>query len=118
MTTRTLRHLQPRPGKRLRIFIGEAQVWQGQPLHRAIVELAWRHGAAGATVLRGIEGFGPEHHLSTERLPDISDNLPLIVEIVDSAERVEALLPFLDRMVQRGTITVASVEIVTGGGVR
>jgi len=116
MTTSNSRRLQSRPGKRLHIFIGEAQAWQGHPLYQALVEQAQRHGAAGATVLRGIEGFGPEHHLSTERLPDISDNLPLIVEIVDSAERVEALLPFLDRMVQRGTITVASVEIVSGGG--
>lgn len=100
------------PGKRLRIFLGEAQEWQGKPLYRAILELVQQHGAAGATVLRGIEGFGPGHHLSTERLPDISDNLPLVVEIVESAERIEALLPLLDRIVQRGTMTVTPVEIV------
>jgi len=102
-------------GKRLRIFIGEAQEWQGKPLYRALVELVQQQGAAGATVLRGIEGFGPEHHLSTERLPDISDNLPVIVEIVESDERVEALLPLLDRLVQRGMITVTPVEIVYDG---
>ena len=118
MIDRTPGRPLPRPGKRLCIFIGETQEWQGQPLYQAIVELAQRHGAAGATVLRGIEGFGPEHHLSTERIPDISDNLPLIVEIVESAEQVEVLLPFLDRMVQRGMITVAPVEIVSGRGVR
>lgn len=101
-----------RPGKRLRVFIGEAQEWQGKPLYRAILELAQQHGAAGATVLRGIEGFGPEHHLSTERLPDISDNLPITVEIVESEECIERLLPFLDRIVQRGMITVTAVEIV------
>jgi uncharacterized protein len=105
---------RPLKGKRLRIFIGEAQEWQGKPLYRAILELAQQHGAAGATVMRGIEGFGPEHHLSTERLPDISDNLPMIVEIVESDERVEALLPLLDRLVQHGTITVAPVEILYG----
>jgi len=104
----------PRKGKRLRIFIGEAQEWQGKPLYRAIVELAQQQGIAGATVFRGIEGFGPEHHLSTDRLPDIADNLPMIVEMVESEERIEALLPLLDRLVQRGMITVTPVEIVSG----
>lgn len=104
----------PRQGKRIRIFIGEAQEWQGKPLYRAILESAQQQGIAGATVLRGIEGFGPEHHLSTDRLPDISDNLPLIVEIVESGERIEALLPLLDRIVQRGVITMAPVEILYG----
>lgn len=101
-------------GKRLRIFIGEAQEWQGKPLYRAILELVQQQGAAGATVMRGIEGFGPEHHLSTERLPDISDNLPMIVEIVEREERIDSLLPLLDRLVQRGMITMAPVEIVYG----
>ncbi|HVB23908.1 MAG TPA: DUF190 domain-containing protein [Ktedonobacteraceae bacterium] len=106
----------PRPGKRIRIFIGEAEQWQGKPLYRAILEQAQRQGVAGATVMRGIEGFGPEHHLSSDRLPDIADNLPLIVEIVESVEKVELLLPLLDSMVQRGMITVAPVEIVYAGG--
>ena len=116
MSDRTDRQALPRQGKRLRIFIGEAQEWQGKPLSQAILELAQRQGAAGATVLRGIEGFGPEHHLSSDRLPDISENLPLIVEIVDSEERIEALLPWLNRVVQRGMITLAPVEIVYEGG--
>jgi PII-like signaling protein len=102
-------------GKRIRIFIGEAEEWQGRPLYQAILELVQNAGGAGATVMRGIEGFGPAHHLSTERLPDISDNLPLIIEIVDSAERVERLLPVLDRLVRRGMITVNPVEIVYQG---
>ncbi|GAC1632566.1 MAG: DUF190 domain-containing protein [Ktedonobacteraceae bacterium] len=108
----------PRMGKRIRIFIGEAEVWQGKPLYRAILEAVQHQGASGATVLRGIEGFGPAHHLSTERLPDISDNLPLIVEIIESEERVEALLPLLDQLVQRGTITISSVEILSHGSVQ
>ncbi len=114
-TSKTNRYSVPRIGKRMRIFIGEAEVWQGKPLYRAILELAQRQGVAGATVMRGIEGFGPEHHLSSDRLPDIADNLPLIVEIVESAEKVEELLPLLDRMVQRGMITIAPVEIVYTG---
>ncbi len=100
-------------GKRIRIFLGEAQQWQGQPLYRAILDLVQQHGARGATVLRGIEGFGPHHHLSTDRLPDVSENLPLIIEIVENNERVDALLALLDRVVQRGMITVTPVEILT-----
>lgn len=105
----------PRLGKRLRIFIGEADEWQGRPLYRVILERAQQYGVMGATVLHGIEGFGPAHHLSTDRLPDVSDNLPLIIEIVDSMEHIERLLPVLDQLVQRGTITVVPVEIVYGG---
>ncbi|HZR44768.1 MAG TPA: DUF190 domain-containing protein, partial [Ktedonobacteraceae bacterium] len=82
----TSRQLSPGQAKRIRIFVGEAEEWQGRPLYRAILELVQQAGAAGATVMRGIEGFGPAHHLSTERLPDISDNLPLTIEIVDSEE--------------------------------
>ena len=114
-TTLTSRYALPRAGKRIRIFIGEAEEWQGKPLYRAILELAQQQGVAGATVMRGIEGFGPEHHLSSDRLPDIADNLPLIVEIVESVEKVEELLPLLDRIVQRGMITIAPVEIVYTG---
>jgi PII-like signaling protein len=109
-----MRHnqFQLQPGKRLRIFLGEAQEWQGKPLYQAIVEAVQQHGAAGATVMRGIEGFGPEHHLSTERLLDVSENLPIIIDIVEREDRIDALLPLLDRMVQQGMITVTCVEIV------
>jgi PII-like signaling protein len=106
---------ESRKGKRLRIFIGEAQEWHGKPLYQAIIEAVQQRGAAGATVLRGIEGFGPEHHLSTERLLDVSENLPIIIDIIDSEERIEALLPLLDSMVQQGMITITPVEIVGGG---
>ena len=108
-------HRLPRQGKRIRILIGEAQEWQGKPLYRAIVEMAQRHGAAGATVTRGIEGFGPEHHLSTDRLPDLSENLPVMIDIIDSDEQIAALQPLLDQIVQQGIITVTAVEIVSGG---
>jgi PII-like signaling protein len=105
-----------RTGQRLRIFVGEAQEWKGQPLYRALLHAAQQQGVRGATVLRGIEGFGPEHHLSTERLPDISENLPLIVEIIEQQDRIEALLPLLDQIVQQGMITITPVEIIVGGG--
>ncbi len=115
MTNQAERSFLPVQGKRLRIFVGEAQEWQGRPLYRAILEVAQQHGAAGAIALRGIEGFGPEHHLSSERLLDISENLPIMIEIVDRDERIDALLPLLDQMVQRGMISLTPVEIVYGG---
>jgi len=99
-------------GKRLRLFVGEAEQWQGKPLHQVIVERAWQLGIRGATTLRGIEGFGPEHHLSTDRLPDIADNLPLIIEIVDSSEHIEQFLPILDQLMQWGMITITPVDIL------
>lgn len=105
-------HFVSRQGKRLRIFVGEAQEWHGKPLYQAIVEAAQQLGAAGATVLRGIEGFGPEHHLSTKRLLDVSENLPIIIDIIDSEERIDSLHPLLDSMVQQGMITSTPVEIV------
>ena len=111
----TMRRDMTRQGKRLRIFLGEAEQWQGRPLYQALLEMAQRYNMAGATVLRGIEGFGPEHRLSTERLPDISDNLPLIIEMVDSEAQIERLLPVLDQMVQRGMISVTPLEIVYDG---
>jgi uncharacterized protein len=107
-----MRPYQSIAGKRLRLFIGEAAQWHGRPLYQVIVEQAWQHGIRGAIVQRGIEGFGPEHHLSSERLPDIAVNLPLIIEIVDNTEGIEALLPTLDQFMQRGMITVTPVEII------
>lgn len=122
MANRTSSHTSfsslSKKGRRMRIFIGEAEEWRGKPLYRAILELAQERGMRGATVLRGIEGFGPEHHLSSERLPDISDNLPLVIEIIDSQEQIASFLPALDTLVQHGTITVAPVEIVLGGSVQ
>jgi PII-like signaling protein len=98
----------------LRIFIGEAEEWQGKPLYLAILDLAREQGMAGATVIRGVEGFGPGNHLVTERLPDIADNLPLLVEVVDGIANIERFLSLLDRIVLHGMITMTPVEIVQG----
>ena len=100
------------PGLRLRIFLGEAQGWHGKPLAQALLELAWNRGIAGATVFKGVEGFGPEHYLSTERLPDVAVNLPVVVEMVDREEAIARLMPFLDEMVPRGMITTTPVQIL------
>lgn len=105
-------------GLRLRVFVGETRTWRGKPLAQAILELAWSQGLAGATVFKGVEGFGPEHYLSTERLPDVAINLPVIIEIVDQTATIERFLPLLDELVPQGMITTTPVSILQRGGLR
>lgn len=100
-------------GKLLRIFIGESDRWNGQPLYEAIVAVAREQGMAGATVIRGIEGFGADSHLHTSRILRLSEDLPVVVEIVDTAERIEAILPRLDEMVEEGMVTLEDVHVIS-----
>ena len=103
-------------GKLLRIFIGESDRWHGKPLYQAIVERVREEGLAGATVLRGIEGFGADSRLHTARLLRLSEDLPVVIEIVDSAEQIERILPALDEMVGEGMVTVERVEVIAYRG--
>ena len=100
-------------GKLLRIFIGESDTWHGKPLYQAIVERVRAEGLAGATVVRGIEGFGADSHLHTSRILRLSEDLPVVIELVDTAERIESVLPLLDEMVAEGMVTVENVHIVS-----
>ena len=84
----------------------------GKPLYEAIVELVRREGLAGATVIRGIEGFGADSRIHTSRILRLSEDLPVIVEIVDSAERIDAVLPELDRMVSEGMVTIEKIHVI------
>ena len=102
----------PTEGKLLRIFVGEADRWEGQPLYEAIVLEAKRQGLAGATVLKGCMGFGCKSHLHTAKLLRLSEDLPIVIEIVDSAEKIEAFLPDLDRMVREGLVTLERAEVI------
>lgn len=99
-------------GKLLRIYIGESDRLHGKPLYEAIVELARREGLAGATVLRGIEGYGADSHLHTSRILRLSEDLPVVVEIVDTAENIDRVVPLLDQMVEEGMVTVETVHVV------
>jgi PII-like signaling protein len=99
-------------GQLLRVFIGESDVWQGVPLYRAIVLKARELGLAGATVLRGPMGFGANSRVHTTQLLELSTDLPIIVEMVDSAERIQSLLPFLDEAVAEGLITIEGVRVL------
>jgi PII-like signaling protein len=103
-------------GQLLRIFIGESDRWEGRPLFEAIVELVRREGLAGATVLRGIEGFGADSRLHTARILRLSEDLPVVIEIVDTEENVQRVLPMLDQMVGEGMLTVERVHVIAYRG--
>ncbi len=96
----------------LRIFIGESDRWQHQPLYEAIVLKARELHLAGATVLRGPMGFGKSSRLHTAKILRLSMDLPLVIEIVDSEEKLNAFLPVLDPMMQGGLITLEKVRVI------
>ena len=95
----------------LRIFIGESDRHVHVPLYEALVELFRAEGFAGATVLRGIAGFGAHHMYHTDRLLRLSSDLPLVVEVVDDRERFEAVLPKVEAMMSGGMITMEKVSV-------
>jgi len=99
-------------GQLLRIFIGESDYYHGEPLPRVIVLKAKELGLSGATVLHGSMGFGAGSRVHTERLLELSTSMPVVVEIVEQADKLQALLPFLDEVVQEGLITIESVRVL------
>ncbi|MFN2614496.1 MAG: DUF190 domain-containing protein [Actinomycetota bacterium] len=99
-------------GKLLRIFVGESDTWRGRALYQAIVESAREHGLAGATVTRGIEGFGAHSRIHTSRILRLSEDLPVVIEIVDVEEKIAEVLPLLDEMVTEGLVTLETVEVI------
>lgn len=102
----------PADGQLLRIFIGEADKWHGKPLYEEIVYLAKKEKLAGATVIKGFMGFGCKSHMHTAKLLRLSEDLPIIIEIVDSEEKIRGFLPRLDTMVREGLITLEKVNVV------
>ncbi|NIA06415.1 MAG: DUF190 domain-containing protein [Actinobacteria bacterium] len=98
-------------GQLLRIFIGESDHWHGRPLYEAIVLKVREEGLAGATVLRGIMGFGADSRMHTAKVLRLSEDLPIVVEIVDKPEQISKVLPLLDEMVTEGMITTEKVHI-------
>jgi len=101
----------PKHGKLLRIFIGESDKHQGVPLYEWIVRRAREEGLAGATVLRGLEGFGAHSRLHTARILRLSTDLPIVIEIVDTEEKIEAFLPAIDAAIGEGLVTIEKVEV-------
>jgi PII-like signaling protein len=99
-------------GERLTIFIGESDQYGHKPLYVEIVERAHQAGLAGATVVRGFEGFGASSRIHTARILRLSEDLPVVVIIVDRAERIDAFLPTLDELITEGLVVRDDVEIV------
>ena len=101
----------PEEGHLLRIFLGESDRHDGEPLYEWIVRRAREQGLAGATVLRGIEGFGARSRLHTSKILRLSEDLPIVVEIVDTRERIEAFLPIIDAAIPEGLATLEPITI-------
>lgn len=102
----------PEDGYLLRVFIGESDRHGHHPLYEAIVLKAREEGLAGATVLRGLMGFGKHSILHTAKILRLSEDLPMVVEIVDSLEKVEKFLPLLDEMITDGLVTLERVRVI------
>lgn len=94
------------------VYLNATDQWHGRPLYSAIVQLCQNKGIAGATVIRCLEGYGAHHRLHTPRLLELTENLPVRIEIVDIAERVDPLLKELDAMIGEGLVTVAPIHVI------
>ena len=102
----------PEEGYLLRVFVGESDRHGHHPLYESIVLKAREHGLAGATVLRGVMGFGKHSILHTAKILRLSEDLPMVVEIVDSLEKIEEFLPLLDDMIKDGLVTLESIKVI------
>jgi uncharacterized protein len=96
----------------MRVHIGESDKWHGKPLHEVIVGLLRKEGFSGATVLRGVAGFGSSSIYHTDKILRLSQDLPLIVEVVEYTDRIEKILPQLDEMLDGGLITLEKVRVI------
>ena len=102
----------PENGQLLRIFTGESDKWEGKPLYEAIVLKARELNIAGATMLRGLMGYGAASRIHTAKILRLSEDLPVVIEIVDSAEKIATLLPFIDEMVTEGLVTLEDIRVI------
>ena len=102
----------PEQGTLLRIFIGELDHYKGKPLYEQIVFKARELNLAGVTVIRGLMGFGAHSRLHTATLLRLSEDLPIIIEIVDTEENINKIIPFLDEVVKEGLITMEKVRVI------
>jgi PII-like signaling protein len=107
---------RPRPlsrrARRLTVYLGEADTWHHKPLYTELVHRAHAAGLAGASVLRGIEGFGSSSRIHTSRLLSLSEDLPVVVVVVDEAERIDAFLPQVEEVLTEGLVTLDDVDVV------
>jgi len=100
------------PAVRLTIFVGESDQWHHRPLYTEVVHRAHAAGLAGASVMRGVEGFGASSRIHTTRLLSLGQDLPVVIVIVDSAEKIEAFLPELDELITEGLVILDQVDVI------
>lgn len=96
----------------MRIHIGESDKWEGKPLYQALIEMFRREGFSGVTVLRGVGGYGSSSRYHTEKILRLSQDLPILIEVIEDSERIERILPKLDEMVDGGLITLEKVRVI------
>ncbi|MHB1420358.1 MAG: DUF190 domain-containing protein [Bacillota bacterium] len=101
--------------KKLTLYTGETQHWKGKPLYHALILKLKEHGIMGATATRGIEGYGLDKQLHTARILDLSADLPIIVEAVDTEEKIRKVLPAIQEMLSQGMITMTDLEVIPVG---
>ena len=101
----------PKDGILLRIFIGESDRHQGLPLYEWIVKKALKAGMAGATVFRGMQGFGANSHMHTSKILRLSQDLPIMIEVVDASEKIEAFIPTIDPVIKEGLMTTEQIHV-------
>ena len=98
--------------KHVTVYVNSNDQWSGKPLYSAIIQLCQSQGIAGASVSRCVEGYGAGHQLHTARLLELSENLPMRIDIIDVEERIKVLLPALERMVEEGLLVIADVHTI------
>lgn len=103
----------PSEAELLRIFVGESDKHDGRPLYEAIVQSAREKGLAGATVLKGVMGFGAHSRVHTAKILRLSEDLPMVIEIVDTPERIAEFLPTVDEMIGEGLVTLEKINVIT-----
>lgn len=96
----------------MRIHVGESDKWRGKPLYKAIIELFRKEGFSGTTVLRGVGGYGSSSRYHTDKILCLSQDLPIIIEVVEEAVRIEQMLPKLDEMIHAGLITLEKARVI------
>lgn len=102
----------PTHGKLLRIFIGESDKHEGRPLHEVILHAAHREGLAGCTLIKGCAGFGAASRIHTAKILRLSEDLPIVIEIVDAGEKIDRFVPHLDALVRDGLVTIEDVQVL------
>ena len=104
--------LNPGPAKKVTVYVGEDVHHGGEPLYLAVLNYLFSKRVAGATVVKGVAGFGSDHHLHTSRLLELSGNLPIRMEFIESEQALATLLPALRDLVTQGLIVVSDVEVI------